>query len=114
MNDKELLREILLRGFDHLSALTNALARIQKEAKDDEESLKQSVALSMVFRALNDVLHPGYATAQTLFPQQDMTPFLDMLNKAHKEAVDKKIFPVCTCSSCKVTDESTPRNTDQD
>ena len=58
----------------------------------------------MVFRALNDVLHPLYDSAQELFPEQDMTAFINGLKEQHKEAIEKKIFPPCQCASCRKTD----------
>ena len=97
-------KEVLSRGFDHLSSIANALKKIQEEGKEDAETMQKSLPLSMVFRALNDVLHPLYDSAQELFPEQDLTAFIDGLKEAHQEAVDKKIFPPCSCSSCKVTD----------
>jgi hypothetical protein len=105
-----IIKDILFRGFDHLTALAKALKKIQDEAKDEDEAIEKSALLSMVFRALNDVLHPGYASAQRLFPEQDLTGFLKDLDNAHKDAVENKIFPICKCKSC---DESTTRNTDQ-
>ena len=100
---------ILARGFDHLSSIANALKKIQEEGKDDAETMQKALPLSMVFRAINDVLHPLYDSAQELFPEQDLTAFIDGLKEAHQEAVEKKIFPPCICSGCKaiVTQEVT-------
>jgi hypothetical protein len=106
---EQVLKDILFKGFDHLSAIAKSLKKIQEEAADEDEAIKKSATLSMVFRALNDVLHPGYADAQSLFPEQDLKSFLDGLNAAHEDAVEKKIFPICRCNTC----ESTTRNTDQ-
>ena len=104
---------ILARGFDHLASIANALKNIQENITDEKEAMQKALPLSMVFRALNDVLHPLYDSAQELFPEQDMTPFITGLKEQHKEAIEKKIFPPCNCSSCKVIDESATRNTDQ-
>ena len=101
---------MLLRGFDHLSSIAQALQRIQKEAKNEDEAIKQSATLSMLFRAINDILHPGFSVAPGLFPEQDLTEFLDKLKEAHKDAIDKKIFPPCKCDEC---NESTSRDTDK-
>lgn len=107
-------KEVLARGFDHLSSLAMALKKIQENTPDEKEAIQKSAPLSMVFRAINDVLHPLYGNAQELFPENDLTEFLKVLNQSHKEAVEKKIFPPCPCSSCpKVTDESTSGNTTQ-
>lgn len=95
-----ILKEILFRGFDHLSAIASALKKIQEEATDEEDAIKKSATLSMVFRALNDVLHPGYASAQALFPEQDITAFLKSLEQEHQDSINKKIFPICKCKSC--------------
>jgi hypothetical protein len=110
MNYEQITKQMLLRGFDHLSSIAQALQRIQKEAKDEDEALKQSVTLSMLFRAINDILHPGFSDAPKLFPEQDLTEFLDKLKAAHKEAVDKKIFPPCKCEECNA---ATSRDTDK-
>ena len=104
-----ILKDILFRGFDHLSAIAKALKKIQDEATDEDDAVKKSATLSMVFRALNDVLHPGYADAQKLFPEQDITPFINDLNRAHQDAVENKLFPTCRCFNC----ESTTRSTDK-
>lgn len=104
---------ILARGFDHLSSIATALKKIQEDGKEDAEAMQKALPLSMVFRALNDVLHPLYEDAPGLFPDQDLTAFLDGLKEAHQEAIEKKIFPPCNCSACKVIDESATRNTDQ-
>jgi hypothetical protein len=97
-------KEVLSRGFDHLASIANALKKIQEENKDDAESMQKALPLSMVFRALNDVLHPLYDSAQDIFPEQDLTAFIQGLKEAHQEAIEKKIFPPCNCSSCKVID----------
>lgn len=99
MSDK-VLKDILFKGFDHLSAIARALKKIQDEAKTEEEAIKQGATLSMVFRAINDIIHPGYASAPELFPEQDLTGFLKDLEVAHKDAVEKKIFPPCRCQTC--------------
>lgn len=101
MNNDKVLQQILFRGFDHLSSIAQALQRIQKESKDEDEALKQSIALSMLFRAINDILHPGFSTASKLFPEQNIDEFITGLRKAHKDAVDKKVFPPCKCEECK-------------
>lgn len=107
---EEILKNIMLKGFDHLSALTKALQKMQEEATDEEDAIKKSATLSMVFRALNDVLHPGYVSAPQLLPEQDLEAFIIWLNEQHQDAIEKKIFPDCKCKSC---DEPTARNTDQ-
>jgi hypothetical protein len=110
MNQEQILKQILFRSFDHLSSIAQALQKIQKEAKDEDEAFKQSATLSMVFRAINDIVHPGFPDAPKLFPEQNITEFIDGLRKAHKDAIEKKIFPPCKCDSC---NESTSRDTDK-
>lgn len=110
MNNDKVLQHILFRGFDHLSSIAQSLQRIQKESKDEQEALKQSATLSMVFRAINDILHPGFSASQKLFPEQNIAEFIDGLRKAHKDAVDKKVFPPCKCDEC---NESASRDTDK-
>ena len=97
-------KQILSRGFDHLASIANALKNIQENVTDEKEAMQKALPLSMVFRALNDVLHPLYDSAQELFPEQDMTAFIDGLKEQHKEAMEKKIFPPCQCASCRKTD----------
>jgi hypothetical protein len=102
----------MARGFDHLSALVKALEKIQKEQQTEDDVIKHSAALSMVFRAINDIIHPGYAITPSLFPEQDLTKFLEGLMNAHQQAVEKKIFPACKCTVCN-NNESITRDTDQ-
>lgn len=97
-------KQILSRGFDHLASIANALKNIQENVTDEKEAMQKALPLSMVFRALNDVLHPLYDSAQELFPEQDMTAFITGLKEQHKEAIEKKIFPPCQCASCRKTD----------
>ena len=78
------LKDILTRGFDHLSAISSALQKIQQKESNEEEMIKKSAALSMDIRALNHVLHPGCEDAQKLFPEQDITDFLAILNEAYR------------------------------
>ena len=113
MNDRQLLRDIYSRGFSHLSAIAQALKRIQSETQNDQEADKKSIPLSMVFRAINDVLHAGYISAPELFPESDLKDFLKELDDAYKDAVAKNLFSPCPACCCKSDDESPSRNTDQ-
>ena len=110
MSERQILQYIMAKGFDHLSALAQALGKIQKESQSEDDVIKHSATLSMVFRAINDIIHPGYAVAQSLFPEQDLAKFLEELNKAHQDAVERKVFPPCKCSSC---NELITRDTDK-
>ena len=89
MSERQILQYIMAKGFDHLSALAQALGKIQKESQTEDDVIKHSATLSMVFRAINDIIHPGYGVAQSLFPEQDLAKFLDELNKAHQDAVER-------------------------
>ena len=60
MTDKELLRFTLSRSFDHFVALQIAMQRIEKEDEGKDKPSPQANALSMIFSALNDVLHTLY------------------------------------------------------
>jgi|FreactcultureFD7_1027221.scaffolds.fasta_scaffold01475_8 hypothetical protein len=101
MTDKELLRFTLSRSFDHFVALQIAMQRIEKEDEGKDKPSPQANALSMIFSALNDVIHPLYPLASDLFPDKNLDEFIVNLKKAHQYAAEKKLFPPCSCEECK-------------
>lgn len=96
-----MLRFILARGFDHLSAIAAALKKIDEEPEDTEDKKRRLSQLTMIFGSINDILHPSYKSIKEIFPEHELTEFVDNLDKSFQDAVKQKLFPPCNCLNCK-------------
>jgi hypothetical protein len=101
MNNTDILRFILARGFDHLSAIATAIKKIDEEPEDTPSKRQRLSSLTMTFGAINDILHPSYSSIKDIFPEHELLEFIKNLEASHEDAVKQTLFPPCQCPNCR-------------